>query len=40
MGVGHNTARTFLARMTAKTDSHTQTEFVARLLAIPVIDTP
>jgi DNA-binding CsgD family transcriptional regulator len=37
MGIGRNTARTFVARMTAKTDSHGQAEFVARLLAIPTV---
>jgi DNA-binding CsgD family transcriptional regulator len=35
MGVRRSTVRTFLARMTAKTDSHSQAEFVARLLSIP-----
>lgn len=35
MGVSTTTARTFLARITAKTDSHSQAELMVRLLAIP-----
>jgi DNA-binding CsgD family transcriptional regulator len=35
LGVTVATARTFLAHVTAKTDSHSQAELVRRLLAIP-----
>jgi DNA-binding CsgD family transcriptional regulator len=35
MGVSVTTARTFLAQITAKTDSHSQAELMMRLLAIP-----
>ena len=37
LGVTRNTARTFVAQMTAKTDSHGQAELMARLLAIPPV---
>jgi DNA-binding CsgD family transcriptional regulator len=37
LGVTVATARTFLARVTAKTDSHSQAELMARLLAVPQI---
>jgi len=35
LGVSMATARTFLAQITAKTDSHSQAELMMRLLAIP-----
>jgi DNA-binding CsgD family transcriptional regulator len=35
MGVSRSTARTFVARLTAKTDSHSQSELVSRLLSVP-----
>jgi DNA-binding CsgD family transcriptional regulator len=35
LGVTRPTARTFLAHMAGKTDTHTQSELVAQLLAIP-----
>jgi DNA-binding CsgD family transcriptional regulator len=35
MGVSLTTARTFLARVTAKTDTHSQAELMVRLSAIP-----
>ena len=35
MGVSITTARTFLARTTCKTDSHSQAELVLRLFAVP-----
>lgn len=37
MGIGRNTARTFLARLTAKADCHSQAKLVALLLAIPTV---
>ncbi len=37
LGVTRNTARTFVAQMTAKTDSHGQAELMGRLLAIPQV---
>jgi DNA-binding CsgD family transcriptional regulator len=37
LGVTVSTARTFLAHVTAKTDSHSQGELVGRLLAIPPV---
>jgi DNA-binding CsgD family transcriptional regulator len=37
LGVTRNTARTFLAHMAAKTDSHSQTELIRLLLAIPAL---
>lgn len=35
LGISVTTARTFLSRLTAKTDSHSQAELVRRLLAVP-----
>ena len=35
LGVAISTARTFLAHITAKTDSHSQSELMKGLLAIP-----
>jgi DNA-binding CsgD family transcriptional regulator len=35
LGIAITTARTFLAQITAKTDSHSQPELMRRLLAIP-----
>jgi DNA-binding CsgD family transcriptional regulator len=37
LNVSMSTARTFLAHVAAKTDSHTQAELVGRLLAIPPV---
>jgi DNA-binding CsgD family transcriptional regulator len=35
LGISVTTARTFLSRLTAKTDSHSQADLVRRLLAVP-----
>jgi len=37
LGISVTTARTLLARVTAKTDSHSQAQLVRRLLAVPPV---